>query len=31
LDQIMPEQKIRFPNEKNASALGAAMQMREYL
>jgi len=31
LDQIMPEQKIRFPNGKNASALGAAMLMREYL
>ena len=31
LDQIMPEQKIRFPNGKNASALGAAMLMRECL
>ena len=31
LGQMMPEQKIKFPNGKNASALGAAMLMRGYL
>ena len=31
LGQMMPEQKIKFPKGKNASALGAAMLMRGYL
>ncbi|KJD35999.1 hypothetical protein PW52_05105 [Tamlana sedimentorum] len=31
LTQMMPEQKIQFPSGKNASALGAAMLMKDYL
>jgi sugar (pentulose or hexulose) kinase len=31
LRQMMPEQKIQFPSGKNASALGAAMLMKDYL
>lgn len=30
LSLMMPEQKIQFPNWKNASALGAALQMKDY-
>jgi len=30
LRQMMPEQKIQFPSGKNASALGAAMLMKDY-
>jgi sugar (pentulose or hexulose) kinase len=31
LTQMMPEQNIQFPKGKNASALGAAMLMKDYL
>ena len=31
LNQMMPEQNIQFPKGKNASALGAAMLMKDYL
>ena len=31
LTQMMPKQNIQFPKGKNASALGAAMLMKEYL
>ncbi|WP_066219688.1 FGGY family carbohydrate kinase [Formosa haliotis] len=31
LQQMMPEQHIQFPNGKNASALGAAMLMKDYI
>ncbi|MGJ8592769.1 MAG: FGGY family carbohydrate kinase [Aquaticitalea sp.] len=31
LNQMMPEQKIQFPEGKNASALGAALLMKDYL
>ena len=31
LNQMMPEQNIQFPDGKNASALGAAMLMKDYL
>jgi sugar (pentulose or hexulose) kinase len=31
LCQMMPEQKIQFPKGENASALGAAMLMKDYL
>ena len=31
LSQMLPEQKIKFPNVRNASALGAALLMKQYL
>ncbi|WP_158974007.1 FGGY family carbohydrate kinase [Cellulophaga sp. L1A9] len=31
LKQLMPEQNIQFPEGKNASALGAALLMKDYL
>ena len=31
LNQMMPKQNIQFPSGKNASALGAAMLMKDYL
>jgi sugar (pentulose or hexulose) kinase len=31
LDQLMPEQNILFPKGENASALGAALLMKDYL
>ncbi|MBU2929903.1 FGGY family carbohydrate kinase [Winogradskyella psychrotolerans] len=31
LNQLMPEQKIQFPKGENASALGAALLMKDYL
>ncbi len=31
LSQMMPKQSIRFPEGKNASALGAALLMKDYL
>jgi ribulose kinase len=31
LTLMMPQQKIQFPNWSNASALGAAMLMKDYL
>ncbi|MDO6792051.1 FGGY family carbohydrate kinase [Tamlana sp. 1_MG-2023] len=31
LQQLMPEQKIQFPKGKNASALGAALLMKNYI
>ena len=31
LRQMMPNQNIQFPDGKNASALGAAMLMKNYL
>jgi hypothetical protein len=31
LQQMMPNQKIVFPKGENASALGAALLMKDYL